>query len=60
MMICSLLKGIGEIEKLVGKKKFPELLGGVVAFKKTSPSLVHVSDKRPAMNAIDNLKADFE
>jgi len=28
------LKGIGDIEKLVGKKEFPTLLGDVVAFKK--------------------------
>lgn len=43
------LKGIGDIEKLVGKSMFPTLLGDVVAFKKTSPSLVPDSDKRPAM-----------
>lgn len=43
------LKGIGDIEKLVGKAAFPTLLGDVVAFKKTSPSLVPDSDKRPAM-----------
>ena len=52
------LKGIGDIEKLVGKKVFPTLLGDVVAFKKTSPSLVHESDKRPALG-IDQAKADF-
>ena len=52
------LKGIGDIEKLVGKKVFPELLGDVVAFKKTSPSLVPESDKRPALG-LDQAKADF-
>lgn len=52
------LKGIGDIEKLVGKKVFPTLLGDVVAFKKTSPSLVPESDKRPAL-CIDQAKADF-
>ena len=52
------LKGIGDIEKLVGKKEFPTLLGDVVAFKKTSPSLVSESDKRPALG-IDQAKADF-
>lgn len=52
------LKGIGDIEKLVGKKEFPTLLGDVVAFKKTSPSLVPESDKRPALG-IDQAKADF-
>jgi len=43
------LKGITDIEKLVTKKMFPSLLGDVVIFKKTSPSLVHVSDKRPEL-----------
>lgn len=52
------LKGIGDIEKLVGKKVFPSLLGDVVAFKKTSPSLVPESDKRPALG-LDQAKADF-
>lgn len=52
------LKGIGDIEKLVGKKEFPALLGDVVAFKKTSPSLVPENDKRPALG-LDQAKADF-
>jgi len=43
------LKGITDIEKLVTKKMFSSLLGDVVTFKKTSPSLVHVSDKRPEL-----------
>jgi len=43
------LKGITEIEKLVGKKAFPSLLGDVVMHKKTSPSLVPESDKRPEL-----------
>lgn len=54
----SKIKGIGDIEKLVGKKEFPALLGDVVAFKKTSPSLVPESDKRPALGS-DQAKADF-
>ena len=57
-IITEKLKGIGDIEKLVGKKEFPTLLGDVVAFKKTSPSLVPESDKRPALG-IDQAKADF-
>ena len=52
------LKGIGDIEKLVTKAKFPTLFSEVVANKKTSPSLVHESDKRPAMG-VDSAKADF-
>ena len=56
--VTTKLKGIGDIEKLVGKKEFPTLLGDVVAFKKTSPSLVAESDKRPALG-LDQAKADF-
>jgi len=52
------LKGIGDIEKLVGKKEFPVLLGEVVGFKKTAPSLVPESDKRPALG-LDQAKSDF-
>lgn len=53
------VKGIGEVEKLVGKKNFTSLLGDLVVFKKTSPSLVPVSDKRPAMSSTDSAKSDF-
>ena len=52
------LKGIGDIEKLVGKKEFPVLLGEVVGFTKTAPSLVPESDKRPALG-IDQAKMDY-
>jgi hypothetical protein len=45
----SKLKGIGDIEKLVGKKNFDTLLGEVVIKPAGKPSLVHESDKRPAM-----------
>jgi len=55
------LKGITDIEKLVTKKMFPSLLGDVVIFKKTSPSLVHVSDKRPELlNAEAQAMKDFD
>ena len=43
------IKGIGDIEKLVGKKNFDDLLGGVVIKPAGKPSLVHETDKRPAM-----------
>lgn len=58
MYLNTKLKGIGDIEKLVGKKEFPALLGEVVGFKKTAPSLVPDSDKRPAMG-IDQAKMDY-
>ena len=56
----SKLKGIGDIEKLVGKKNFSDILDGHVAFKKTSPSLVPESDKRPAINRLDDAKELFD
>lgn len=52
------LKGITDIEKLVGKKIFPTILSEVVMFKKTSPSLVHESDKRPELG-LNQTIADF-
>jgi len=58
MIYNSKLKGIGDIEKLVGEKEFPVLLGEVVGFKKTAPSLVPESDKRPALG-IDQAKMDY-
>lgn len=43
------IKGITEIEKLATKALFPTLFGDVVFYKKTSPSLVPESDKRPEL-----------
>lgn len=57
-LVSTKLKGIGDIEKLVGKKEFPVLLGEVVGFKKTAPSLVPESDKRPALG-IEQAKMDY-
>lgn len=49
---------ITEMEKLMGKKKFAEVLGDLV-FKPTGkPTLVPLSDKRPAMN-VSNAMNDF-
>lgn len=53
------LKGIGDIEKLVGKAKFPILLDGLVIKPQGKPSLVPDSDKRPALG-IEQAKSDFE
>jgi hypothetical protein len=52
------LLGIGAIEKLVGKTKFPVLLGEVVDKPLGKPSLVHESDKRPPFSVTD-AKTDF-
>lgn len=45
---------ITEAEKLLGKKKFNEVLGDYIIKPKGRPTLVPVSDKRPAMNLSAN------
>lgn len=50
------LAGIGDIEKLVGKTKFPIILGDLVIKPQGKPTLVPLSDKRPEFS---NAKKDF-
>lgn len=45
------LKGISDLEKVVGKKKFNELCGEYIVKPQGKPTLVPESDKRPAYNA---------
>lgn len=52
------VKGIGKIEKLVGKKEFFPLLGDQVIKPPGAPTLVLESDKRAAMGN-DQAKEDF-
>lgn len=49
---------ITEIEKLMGKSKFNEILGGLIMKPPGKPTLVPVSDKRPEMNT-SSAKNDF-
>jgi hypothetical protein len=49
---------ITEMEKLMGKSKFNEILGGLVIKPPGKPTLVPLSDKRPAMNT-STAKNDF-
>ena len=52
------LLSVAEMEKLMGKRNFAEILGDLVIRPQGKPSLVPVSDKRPAVGA-GNAKADF-
>lgn len=47
-----------EMQKLMGKTKFEEILGGLIHKPPGKPTLVSLSDKRPAMN-ISNVKNEF-
>ena len=42
--------GITAMQKILGKKKFEELLGSLVYKPQGKPTLVPESDKRPEMN----------
>ena len=48
---------ITEMEKLMGKKIFAEVLGGLVIKPQGKPTLVPASDKRPAIHT--GAKHDF-
>lgn len=56
----SKVKGIGDIEKLVGKKNFPILFAELCKAVKTSPSLVPETDKRPEMKPTNYFEDDYE
>lgn len=52
------LISVTEMERLMGKTTFTEVLGGLVTKPPGKPTLVPVSDKRPPMNT-SNAKIDF-
>ena len=47
-----------DMERLMGKKKFTEILGGLVVKPQGKPTLVPATDKRPAI-AGNDAKTDF-
>ena len=47
-----------EMQKLMGKKKFEEILGSLIIKPPGKPTLVPITDKRQAMN-VSNAKNDF-
>ena len=54
------LKGITDIEKLLGKKTFAEVLGSYVIKPPGKPTLVCSEDKRPAINSAMQAQEDFK
>ena len=53
------LQGITAMEKLIGKKKFAELLDGLIEKPEGKPALVPETDKRPELNKADAIREDF-
>lgn len=53
------LYGITNMEKLVGRKRFGEILGDLIIKPAGKPSLVPESDKRKAINKEEGAKEDF-
>jgi len=53
------LYGITAMEKLVGKKKFTELLNDLIEKPQGKPTLVDESDKRPELSSVQSAKDDF-
>ena len=51
------LRSIGDLEKLVGKKRFAELCGSFIDKPQGKPTLVTIDDKREPYNAA---AADFQ
>ena len=58
--IAMRLIGITEMTKLIGKKKFEELLSGLVIKPEGKPTLAPESDKRPELNRVAEAKQDFD
>lgn len=57
LLYKSSLIGITDMEKLMGRKQFKEVLGALVVKPAGAPKLAPESDERPAFNSA---KADFE
>jgi hypothetical protein len=53
------VKGITEMEKLLGKKTFQEILGAMVIKPQGKPTLAPTEDKRPAWHSADEAARDF-
>lgn len=56
----SKIKGITDLEKLLGKKKFSEMLGDYIVKPVGKPTLVSAADKRPAIDPLEQARLDFQ
>ena len=54
------LKGITDLEKLMGKSKFNTLIGSYITKPQGKPVLVHTDDKRPAIGSASSAMQDFK
>ena len=54
------LQAIGQLEKVVGKKRFVELASDFIVKPEGKPVLVTEKDKRPALNSMEDALNDFE
>lgn len=54
------MKGIGDLEKLLGKKQFETFAGPYVIKPPGKATLAVESDKRPEINSADQAEKDFE
>jgi hypothetical protein len=54
------LKGVTDLERLLGKPRFAEMLGGLVVRPPGKPVLVPDSDRRPALGSAQGAAEDFK
>lgn len=54
------LRGLGDLEELIGRKKLPELLEGLLVKPAGAPTLVPETDRRPALDRNEQAKIDFQ
>lgn len=53
------IKGIGDLEKLLGKEEFNRVLEPFIEYREGSPSLVSADDKRPDINPNTEAMKEF-
>jgi hypothetical protein len=54
------MKTLGDLERLVGKDKLPNVLGPLLVKSPGKPALVPESDNRPAVTALTAAAEDFQ